>query len=239
VSILRRLSDRLGGLLHATEEDLLEFIAHGDRRTETRRARLATVRKFYRWAWKRGLIESNPADDLPSIRRQPGIPRPCPDDVIAEALANATPRAGLAIMLAAFAGLRRSEIAGLTTADMTPQGIRVLGKGGKYRLVPMAPAIAEAVRDLPPGPLFPALRRGKGNPTTSDGISFMVERYLPQPWTLHTLRHRFATVAYQRTHDLRSVQQLLGHASVSTTEVYTYVGSESLGAAVAAAAALR
>ena len=239
IGILSQLSDYVGELFHATEEDLLRFISSGNVRTETRRSRLATIRKFYRWAYKRGLIESNPADDLPSIKREVGIPRPAPDDVIAEALAKASPRAGLAIMLAAFAGLRRSEIASLSREDFTPDGIRVKGKGGKHRLVPMAPPIAEAVRQLPPGPVFPSYGRTRGQALRSDGVAFIVEQYLPAPWTLHSLRHRFATVAYQRTHDLRSVQQLLGHSSVETTQVYTWVGADELNTAVSAASALR
>lgn len=239
VGILSQLSARLGSLLVATEKDLLEFISSGSVRTETRRTRLATLRKFYRWAFKRGLMQSNPAEDLPSIKREVGIPRPAPDEVIAEALRSAPPRAALAIMLAAFAGLRRSEIASLGREDFTPQGIRVKGKGGKHRLIPMAAPIAQAVSELPPGPIFPSYGRERGVGLRSDGVAFIVEKYLPEPWTLHSLRHRFATVAYQRTHDLRSVQQLLGHASVETTQVYTWVGAEELTAAVSAATALR
>ncbi|MGU9982067.1 tyrosine recombinase XerC [Phreatobacter sp. HK31-P] len=140
-------------------------------------------------------------------------------------------------------GLRISEALGLTQKDAPPAGgdgqITVLGKGGKVRQVPVIARVAEAIdhyRRLcpwapgPDGPLFIGVR---GGPLSPRIIQLAMERRrgalgLPETATPHALRHSFATHLLGRGGDLRSIQELLGHASLSTTQIYTEVDTAAL-----------
>lgn len=147
------------------------------------------------------------------------------------------------------AGLRISEALGLTLADRPPVeggAIRVTGKGGKTRLVPILPKVGEAVEAYlalcpftlaPDQPLF---RGAKGGPLSPRIIQLAMERLrgalgLPDSATPHALRHSFATHLLGAGGDLRTIQELLGHASLGTTQVYTGVDSARLMAAWEAA----
>ena len=147
------------------------------------------------------------------------------------------------------AGLRISEALGLTRRDAPLPGVdqvTVLGKGGKQRMVPILPVVAQAVADyvaacplpLPPeGPLFVGARGGALSPRI---IQYTVARArgalgLPDSATPHALRHSFATHLLARQGELRAIQELLGHASLSTTQLYTQVDAARLMSAYAAA----
>lgn len=153
-------------------------------------------------------------------------------------MASPDPRIALGSQLAAEAGLRRTEIAPVSTDDLIDdllgRSIIVHGKGGKTRIVPLPESLDHAltihVRDHSgEGWLFPGAVDGHISPTW---IGKLINEALPKPWSLHCLRHRFATRLYQGTHDLVVVQQLLGHASVSTTQRYLALPSETLRHAV-------
>jgi integrase/recombinase XerC len=140
-------------------------------------------------------------------------------------------------------GLRISEALGLTRADMPAKGrgdaLTVTGKGNKTRMVPLLPQVAGLVADyvsqcpyhLPDdGPLFVG---AKGGPLSPRIIQLAMERLrgalsLPDTATPHALRHSFATHLLSRGGDLRAIQELLGHASLSTTQIYTAVDTERL-----------
>lgn len=151
------------------------------------------------------------------------------------------------LTLAYGAGLRISEALGLTT-DALPLGdtIMILGKGGKSRLVPLLPAVRDAVAHyiaLCPHPLEPntPLFRGmRGGALGARTVQADVQRLrgalgLPETATPHALRHSFATHLLAGGGDLRTIQQLLGHASLSTTQRYTDVDAERLRTVHAAA----
>jgi integrase/recombinase XerC len=117
----------------------------------------------------------------------------------------------------------------------------VHGKGGRLRVVPIGESLANALRlgaaGHTPGMsergwLFPT---GVGGHLTPDHVSGLVSAVLPDGWTMHTLRHRFATRAYRGTRNLRAVQVLLGHESIATTERYTAVDDAEIRAAMIAA----
>ena len=138
-------------------------------------------------------------------------------------------------------GLRISEALGLTRADSSGAGdaITVTGKGGKQRMVPVLPQVQKLIADyvalcpydLPDqGPLFVG---AKGGPLSPRVVQLAMARLrgalgLPETATPHALRHSFATHLLARGGDLRSIQELLGHASLSTTQIYTEVDAERL-----------
>ncbi|MDN5768083.1 MAG: site-specific integrase [Humibacillus sp.] len=159
-------------------------------------------------------------------------------------------RVRLAVQLAAFAGLRRAEIARIHTRDIEDDCLHVVGKGGHERLVPLHPELRAALRaelarrrvglpgvgwgstdPRPDGWLFPSDRPGE--PITAGHIAKLVAAALPPGFTTHTLRHRFATRAYRVGRDLRAVQELLGHAAPETTARYAAVPDRALTDAVA------
>lgn len=206
--------------------------------TETRRGHRATLRSFYGWAASTGRVVESPALSLPRVRPAPPRPRPTPDAVYVRALATATPRERLMVRLGAEIGLRRAEVAqvhsGDLFADLDGWSLVVHGKGGKQRTLPLPPLLAAELRSLPAGWAFPGDVGGHLSPRW---VGTLVSRLMPAPWTMHTLRHRFADRTHQVEHDLVIVQELLGHASIVTTRAYVPVRRDRLRSTVEAAAA--
>lgn len=162
------------------------------------------------------------------------IPRPAPEDVIARALAEADTRVRAMIMLAAFAGLRCCEIAGVHTDNWDGESLYVTGKGGKRRYIPVVRDDVKALlRQAKRGYLFPGKIDGH---LGAQRVSVLISRALPDGWTAHTLRHRCATKMFAGTHDLLAVGAVLSHARPETTQRYVQLPDDSLCAAIAAAA---
>jgi integrase/recombinase XerC len=218
---------------------------------------LSAIRAFHGFLDRRC---ATPAPQLALVRGpriKPSLPRPVsedqargllqePDaDADAEAWEAARDRAVLTLLYGC--GLRISEGLSLTRADAPlPEALRITGKGGKTRLAPVLPAVREAVDAylaLLPFPLGPAdslFRARRGGPLTPRHVQAMVQRLrgrlgLPASATPHALRHSFATHLLGAGADLRSIQELLGHASLSTTQKYTAVDARFLLDAYAAA----
>jgi integrase/recombinase XerC len=185
------------------------------------------------------------ADDLPVVREMAGTPRPTPDHVWQQALMAADARTTLILRLAGEAGLRRSEIAQVHARDLVEGvgGAQLLvhGKGGKQRVIPLNDSLAALVRAggaghtrgaSPTGWLFP---NGFGQHLAPYWIAELAQRVLPDGWTLHSARHRFASRAYRGSRNLRAVQVLMGHASIATTERYLAVDDDEVRAAMLSA----
>jgi len=261
VATAHRLIDFLGrhrgeeigrfGLLNLHASDLRAFLA--DRRGEGLGAssaarEMSAVRAFLTFAAE----EQGNAPQLPKTRapkRPRTLPRPAsPQDAIAlaEEAQSAAPNdwvgaRDLAILLLLYgAGLRVAEAMGLT-ARVLPfgQAMRVTGKRGKTRIVPLVPAVREAINAyvaLCPYPLAGDARLfvgAKGGPLNADLVRRAVRGArarlgLPDSLTPHALRHSFATHLLARGADLRSLQELLGHASLSSTQIYTEVDAARL-----------
>jgi integrase/recombinase XerC len=205
---------------------------------ETMRSYRASLRTFYAWALLIGYIERSPAALLPAIRPPRRLPRPTPEEILRQALATASERERIMVMLAAYEGLRRGEIARVHSRDVEsdPEGgwrLRVLGKGGHERRVPLSPAVFAALRTMAPGWAFPGQIDGHLSP---EYVGKIVSRLLPPGWTTHTLRHRFATRLRAGGVQLDEIQDLLGHAKLETVRIYTEVPSGALRAAVMTAA---
>lgn len=212
-----------------TDRDLAAWLADHDWSLETRRSYRAALRSFYGWAHASGLISVDPARLLRKVPAAQARPRPASERSISEALGRADDRQALALILGAHHGLRRGEIAVIHTDDLVEDSdggwsLIVHGKGRKDRLVPLLDGTAQAIRAAPAGWLFP---NGRGSHLTPAHVGVIIRRCF-DGGTPHQLRHRFASRAYQSTRDIRAVQELLGHASVATTQRYTAVADGAL-----------
>jgi integrase len=230
----------------ARQADLLAFLGSApDWAPETRRGAHTALRAFYRWASESDppRIERDPAAGLPRVHIPATVPRPAPAELVAATLAKSDARIRLAVLLGRLAGLRRAEIAGLHVDHVQGEDLRITGKGGRTRVVPLHPDLAAALapavaaaKARGDGWLFPRLTpRGKqptGQHITPAHLGKIVSRALGAGWSPHKLRHAAATAWYSADRDLLAVQQLLGHSSPSTTQRYVVLPDNALRAAV-------
>lgn len=234
-----------GGLRY---RELRGFAAHLSDRGLARASvarKLAAVRSFGEHLVRSGKAESNPADLLPSPKREQRLPRALGREQVAQLLDRIPVRTPLEIRdramfeLAYSCGLRAEEIIALDldSIDFDSESVRVHGKGSKTRIVPIGEPAQRALRRYL-GRARPALRGEAGETallvsrrgrrlSTSD-VRRRLERWvraaaMAGKVSPHALRHSFATHLLEGGADLRSIQELLGHASVSTTQVYTRV----------------
>lgn len=211
--------------------------------------RLSSTRSFCRYLCRQGILERNPTEGLRGPKTRRPLPRVLGDaqmDKLLEAPAADTPlgRRDRAMLETAYsAGLRVSELVGLNIDDLDlEEGIvRVRGKGKRERLAPIGSYAVRALQkwmaDRRPAPkpgAQKALFLNKfGTRLTARSVGRLLAKYLAiaglDPKTSpHTLRHTFATHLLNRGADIRSVQELLGHASITTTQIYTHLTNERL-----------
>ena len=210
---------------------------------------LSAVKSFTGWLAEREGFDASTTLSArgPKYRRK--LPRPLSEDAAFDMMDRVgdhateewvAARDRAVVTLLYGCGLRISEALGLTGADSPlPQVLRIIGKGGKERLVPVLPVTQAAVADYAAscphdltrdGPLFRGVRGGPLNPRL---IALVMEKAraqmgLPASATPHALRHSFATHLLSAGGDLRAIQELLGHASLSTTQAYTAVDAARL-----------
>jgi integrase/recombinase XerD len=232
----------------ATREDLDRYMAElraAGLAASTIARRIAAVRSFYRHQLLLGSRDNNPAAEIGLPRRPRKLPRTLSAgeaERLVEAAAGTTPRAlrdRALVELLYGAGLRVSEAVGLERGgvDLDERLVRSVGKGGKERIVPIGRSAAEALRRyLARGRPFLDRRHrpelflnAQGGPLTRAG-AFLILRKIAEKAGLergrvhpHLLRHSFATHLLEGGADLRSVQEMLGHADLATTELYTHV----------------
>ncbi len=211
---------------------------------------LSSVRSFHRFELREGVTDRDPTVGIGSPRPARSLPRPLAVDEVTHLLE--TPPAGepvglrdRAILEMLYgAGLRISELTGLDVddVDLEEGSVRVLGKGGKERDVPVGRYAREAVTAYlaRARPGFATARsrsalflNQRGGRLTRQGVAQLLERHvraaaIRRRVTPHTLRHSFATHLLEGGADVRTVQELLGHASVATTQIYTLVTKEHL-----------
>ena len=240
--------------LCATRRDMRSYLGDLDYAQYSRRTvnrRLSSVRSFFRWLAAEGLVESNPADVVSGPKLARSLPRTIPPADMARLLsvwrgsdkpADMRNRAILEFLYAC--GARISETSGLLVGnvDFDTAQVRVFGKGSKERIVPLHELAIASMRDY----LFnarPVLLAGKespyffvstrGNQMSPDVLRKMFKQSLlaaglDQTLSPHDMRHTFATDLVEGGADLRSVQEMLGHSSLSTTQIYTHVSISHL-----------
>ncbi|MEM6340887.1 MAG: tyrosine recombinase XerC [Pseudomonadota bacterium] len=242
----------LAALSRVTNRDMRAWMAEtrsGDVGPRSLARKLSAVKSFYRWLAQREGFEPTAVLMTRAPKFTKKLPRPLPveaaQDVLDIApLQSIKPWVGqrdLAVLILLWGcGLRISEALGLTGADAAlPKTLRIEGKGGKERIVPVIDAAREAVaqyvaacpHDLHEAePLFRAVRGGPLNARTIQKTmaSARMQLGLPASATPHAMRHSFATHLLHAGGDLRSIQELLGHASLSTTQAYTAVDQTRL-----------
>jgi integrase/recombinase XerC len=217
----------------------------------TRARHLAAVRTFFRWLARRQGVDNPAVKLIATPRTKRPVPKalaPQEARVVAEEVGELSDHAAVQARDEALftllygCGLRIAEALALDVRDAPPRGgsepLRVVGKGAKQRLVPVLPAVREAIAAwlaLHPSPasdapLFIGVRGGRLDPAVAQRTMrlFRRQRGLPEHATPHALRHSFATHLLAGGGDLRSIQELLGHANLSTTQRYTNVETARL-----------
>jgi integrase/recombinase XerD len=246
-------SKYLHGLLQATHADLVDYLAFkfakGARATSTSRL-LSSLKRFFQYCVREKLLQEDPTVLISAPKLPRGLPKTLGEDDVEQLLAapnTNTPqgvRDRTMLELLYACGLRVSELVGLTVGQVsTDTGVvKVLGKGTKERLVPVGEEalawLSRYMREARPGilsgrqsnVLFVTARDG---PMTRQAFWYNITRYgrragINKPLSPHTVRHAFATHLLNHGADLRVVQMLLGHADISTTQIYTHVAKERL-----------
>ena len=212
--------------------------------------KLASLRAFFRHLLRKGLIEADPTTGLPSPKLEKRLPKFLRDEQIESLMQrpDVTQPMGLrdaAILETLYAtGMRVSELVGLGLRDMDLSSgeIKVLGKGSKERITLIGRAAKEALvtwLNFGRGKLLADPRESavflnrNGGRLTARSINRLVDKYFgmvsdEMKISPHVLRHTFATHMLEHGADLRSIQELLGHASISSTQIYTHVSRERL-----------
>ncbi len=218
----------------------------GNPKRNTVLRKIATLRSFTAYLLRQGHLTKNPFKLLPSPKKEKLLPKflsePETDRLIQTAAHSKhfSPRNVALLELMYSSGLRRSEVTGLKIADVDFFNglVKVLGKGRKERLVPVTQTALQALKDYlatrkNPQPQETLFLNKNGTPLTGDGLAFIfkntaIASHLARRVTPHSLRHSFATHLLGHGCDLRSLQEMLGHKSLSTTQVYTHVSLEQL-----------
>lgn len=208
--------------------------------TDHRRTIRTSLRSFYQWCIANGHAEVNIGDCLPAVPESTPKPRPVTDAVYAQLLGAAPPHVAVMARLAAEAGLRRAEVAALHSRDLTADAggplLLVTGKGSRQRAIPITDSLADALHTHLSGRtgwVFPGDDNGHASP---NWVGKQVSALLPPGWSMHKLRHRFASKGYAGTKDLVAVRAALGHASLATTQRYVAVGEDAVRRVAEAAA---
>jgi integrase len=223
-----------------TTDQLVQYLARQTWKPNTRRSYRASLRVFFEWLVGAGMIGTSPAALVPTSPLPRARPHPLPERQYRTALATTTDKAlRIGIQLGGQCGLRRAEISRVRREDVVEldgYSLRVVGKGGHERMVPLPAELADQLLAQPAGWLFPSPRR-PGQPVTAGAIGKWITEAIGPGHTTHSLRHRCATVAYRASGgDLRAVQELLGHAKPETTAIYTLIPDSAVRAAMEGAA---
>jgi site-specific recombinase XerD len=239
--------ERLGAVdvVEVTRRMIRRYMSQLTTRGYARRSiarKTSAIRSFFTDAARRGAVEVNPAEGVRQPRRPASLPKALParglgdmlDAIVGEEPADLRDRAILEVLYSS--GLRVSELTSLQVSDVgSGELLRVVGKGGKTRVVPVNRSARESVAiylkkgrpALAGDQAYAALWVGvRGGPLDTRGVRRIVQKRLGT--FPHALRHSFATHLLEGGADLRSVQELLGHVELATTQIYTAVSRRHL-----------
>lgn len=233
------------GIDHLLLRRFLAFLSKESKKSSIGR-KLAAIRSFFRYLVRRGDLTKNPAELISTPKKEKKLPFHLDIDQTTTLMEAPTAehkngmRDKAILELLYSSGLRVSELTGLTlnSIDLSAELVRVLGKGGKERIVPIGSKAMKALQDYitargvikADDPLF---LNSRGNRINRRTVARVVDDYVLRIAAFkrispHILRHTFATHLLEGGADLRSIQELLGHASLSTTQKYTHVGIDRL-----------
>ncbi len=237
-------------LRHFTSANIRSFLAalqtKNDPARNTVLRKIASLRSFAAFLLTQGRLERNPFKLLPAPKREKILPKFLSEqetDRLLETAANSkhfAARDKALFELMYSSGLRRSEVTGLNIKDVDYFNgiVKVFGKGAKERLVPVTDAALDALKIYlacrkNPQPDDALFLNKNGKRLTGDGLAYIfkntaIASHLARKVTPHSLRHSFATHLLNNGCDLRSLQEMLGHKSLSATQVYTHVSLEKL-----------
>ena len=242
----------VGDISRVDRRQIRRYLGYLDQAEYARRTiarKMSALRRFFAWARLRGHITADPTVGLSTPSSGSRLPSVVSDDDLSELLGDSSNvrldddadsprrlRDDAIVELLYGSGLRVSELCSLTASsiDLDAATIRVWGKGDKERIVPLSAPATTALQQLLdsiPGaansqePLF---KNRRNNPLTPRDVRRILDRRSPVPTHPHALRHTFATHLLDGGADLRTVQELLGHADLSTTQIYTHVSKERL-----------
>lgn len=231
-------------------EDFRSYLSqlHGKLSKQSINRRMAAIRGFFRYLFRKGIVQQDASRLVPLPKTEKKIP-PVLSEKQVEALMASAENSGpeslrnrAIVELLYSSGLRVGELVALNGEDLPDQYakggfLRILGKGQKERLVVYGEMAGQAIKDYlgqrkgeREGPLFLNHRGGRLTARSVERLmdALCVQAGLPSGVTPHTLRHSFATHLLARGADLRLIQDLLGHSSLSTTQKYTHIEMESL-----------
>jgi integrase/recombinase XerC len=250
--------DTITDLICTANADLIRtFLTHlGEQQysAATMARKIATLRSFYKWADRRGVANGNPMTAIRTPRQPKRLPKAIPIEQVERLLAapgdgDVLSRRDRAMLETLYStGIRVSELVGLMVEDLdiTGEALRIRGKGKKERIVPLGTHAVQAIQRyldmVKADPKFSSAGGSKGMPLfvnkhggrlSSRSVRRKLDKYLKQVGldpsiSPHTLRHSFATHLLDNGADLRSVQELLGHQSLSTTQVYTHLTTQRM-----------
>ena len=193
-----------------------------------------SLRSIFGWLHSSGARADDPTSGMRRPRQPRSHPRPLTPTQVHELMSDAAPRVRAYLTLALYAGLRAHEIAKIDGADVTEDWLYVEGKGGQRAHVPTHPRVWCLARDLPPsGPWFPS---PKGGSVDSDAVTHLVGRHMRRhgiSGSIHRARHTYATTLLRSGANVRVVQTLMRHQSLTSTQVYTAVDDHERASAIA------
>ena len=254
---LKKMSDWLGkqkrSMDEASKSELLDYLAHTVRSGSSARSsarQLSSLRRFYRYLAREGIAESDPTSDLESPVIGKTLPKTLSESSVEQLLAAPAENTALGIRDRAMletiyaTGLRVSELVNLALSELDSAAglVRVTGKGGRERIVPLGEEalayLAQYLNDARPELLGDRVSEAvfvtrRGGPMSRQAFWQLIKRYatvagVGEALSPHSLRHAFATHLLNHGADLRSVQMLLGHSDLSTTQIYTHVARARL-----------
>lgn len=212
-----------------TTGDIEQWLAGKHWSAETRRAAISAVRGFFTWAIDAGLRNDDPSRRIVAPPQPSPAPHPTPEAAIRQALQHPNPTVRQLVRLVSTTGLRRTEAAKVHSRDLSGDLLSVVGKGGKFRQVPVPPDVAAFIAAAR-GFVFPGNHEGHLAPNY---VATLISK--ATGYSTHSLRHHYATTIWRRTGDLFAVQRLLGHANAATTERYLLMDEQRIRAAASAA----